>query len=130
MRFLLALSVAFMAVAGAALAVPTPIVETGFETPSGNIDCNAGRNDGTKLVACTVFTTSSRKGLKVWSMRPTGRVYFGYVMGNPATGYPKLAYGRTWTWHGFRCRSERSGLTCTNRSGHGFVLSRQSQRIF
>jgi hypothetical protein len=26
--------------------------------------------------------------------------------------------------------SRRTGLTCKNQSGHGFVLSRQSQRVF
>jgi hypothetical protein len=36
----------------------------------------------------------------------------------------------TWTWHGIRCTSRRTGLTCKNQSGHGFVLSRQSQRVF
>ena len=59
-----------------------------------------------------------------------GRVQTGFVMGNAATDYPKLAYGRTWTWHGFTCKSERRGLTCRNRSRHGYFLSRGSQRVF
>jgi hypothetical protein len=29
-----------------------------------------------------------------------------------------------------RFTSRRTGLTCKNQSGHGFVLSRQSQRVF
>ena len=41
-----------------------------------------------------------------------------------------VRYGRIWTWNGFGCTSRRTGLTCKNQSGHGFVLSRQSQRVF
>lgn len=36
----------------------------------------------------------------------------------------KLAYGTTWRHGGFTCKSQMSGLTCTNMSGHGFFLSR------
>ena len=41
-----------------------------------------------------------------------------------------LAYGRTWSRDGFRCVSRSTGLTCTNRRGHGFFLSRQSWRVY
>ena len=34
------------------------------------------------------------------------------------------------SWRGILCRSETTGLTCTNRAGHDFFLSRQSQRVF
>jgi hypothetical protein len=43
---------------------------------------------------------------------------------------PLLRYGRSWTWHGIRCTSRRTGLNCKNQSGHGFVFSRQSQHVF
>ena len=36
----------------------------------------------------------------------------------------KLAYGTTWRHGGFACNSQMSGLRCTNKSGHGFFLSR------
>ena len=116
---------------GTATAVPTPIVETGFKTPSGNIACNAGTNSGKKLLACTLLTSGTpNKGNRVWAMFERGRVQVGFVKGDPATDYPKLAYGKAWTWHGIRCRSARTGLTCRNRSRHGFFLSRASQRVF
>ena len=41
-----------------------------------------------------------------------------------------LAYGATWRRAGITCRSRRTGLRCTNRSGHGFVLARERWRIF
>ena len=43
---------------------------------------------------------------------------------------PVLAYGRTWRRGGIVCRSRRTGLRCTNRSGHGFTLAREAWRIF
>ena len=41
-----------------------------------------------------------------------------------------LPYGMTWRHGPFTCRSEPSGLTCSNAQGHGFSLSRSSQRLF
>ena len=43
---------------------------------------------------------------------------------------PVLAYGSVWNQRGFSCKSETSGLTCVNSRGHGFSLSRASQRTF
>ena len=114
-------------------AVPVPIVQTGFLTPSGNIACNAGHPPGSSraLLTCTVFSAASpTRGQKLWSMRPTGRVSVGFLKSNAATDFPTLRYGRSWSWLGIRCTSRRSGLTCKNQSGRGFFLSRQSQRVF
>jgi hypothetical protein len=41
-----------------------------------------------------------------------------------------LPYGSKWRQSGFNCISERDGLSCENRFGHGFRLSRFSQQIF
>ena len=41
-----------------------------------------------------------------------------------------LAYGRTWRFKTFTCISRRTGLTCTNRRGHGLFLSRETYRLF
>jgi hypothetical protein len=43
---------------------------------------------------------------------------------------PILAYGRTWTLARLSCVSRATGLTCRNRDGHGFFLSRERWRIF
>ena len=120
-----------MAASAAYAAVPVPErVQTGFATPSRNIVCNAGPYHGGYVTVCTVFTAATAKGQKLWSMRTSGRVSVGFLMANVATDYPVLRYGRSWSWHGIRCSSQRAGLTCRNRSGHGFVLSRKSQRVF
>jgi hypothetical protein len=41
-----------------------------------------------------------------------------------------LPYGMTWQHGAYTCRSQPSGLTCFNAQGHGFSLSRSSQRLF
>jgi hypothetical protein len=41
-----------------------------------------------------------------------------------------LAYGKTWAGEGLRCTSAEIGLTCRNRDGHGFFLSRERWRAF
>ena len=111
--------------------VPAPIVKTGFLTPTGNVDCNAGPADGRPVIACTVFSEASpTRGQRVWAMGVTGRVVVGYLLANAATDLPRLGYGRPWRWRGIVCRSALGGLTCENREGHGFFLSRSSQRVF
>jgi hypothetical protein len=42
-----------------------------------------------------------------------------------APGAPVLAYGSVWKRGGFTCLSSRIGLSCANRSGHGFFLSKE-----
>ena len=63
-------------------------------------------------------------------MRSQGRPWVVWSLGNPATDLPTLGYGRTWSFHGFACTSQRIGLTCRNRSRHGFFLSRALERTF
>src|ERR1700674_4208929 len=126
--------VAALAAAGvAAASVAAAVVQTGFLTPSGTIACNAGHTPGSTrpLLTCTVFSEASpSKGQKLWSVYADGRVYVGYILGNAATQLPRLVYGRSWSWKGLRCASATTGLTCRNTSGHGFFLSRGSQRVF
>jgi Family of unknown function (DUF6636) len=43
---------------------------------------------------------------------------------------PVLPYGAQWNKAGYLCKSETSGLTCTNAKGHGFMLSRALQQVF
>jgi hypothetical protein len=41
-----------------------------------------------------------------------------------------LGYGKTWSGGGIRCTSALAGLTCHNKSAHGFLLSRAHWRSF
>jgi hypothetical protein len=108
-----------------------------FQTPPGNIACElddhaqVGPFKGQRTLFCVVFSASSRtRGQRTWLMRTTGRAHATWVVGNIATEVAVLAYGRSWSFKGFRCRSRRTGLTCRNQSSHGFVLTKQAQRIF
>lgn len=43
---------------------------------------------------------------------------------------PVLDYGKSWTYQGFHCNSEPTGLTCVNQDGRGWTLKKSEQRIF
>jgi len=40
-----------------------------------------------------------------------------------------LNYGSNWNEGGFKCVSQKIGLTCTNSNGIGFFLSREKWRV-
>jgi hypothetical protein len=107
-----------------------------FHTPSGNIGClYASGFGGAPSLRCDI-----RSGLKPrparpgncdldwgdsYEMRVTGSAYVT-CHGDTAID-PKarvLRYGQKWSRSGFTCLSRTAGLRCTNRSGHGFFLSR------
>jgi hypothetical protein len=110
-----------------------------FRTPSGNIGCvysTAGiAGHMRSLVRCDI-----RSGLKPRSPRPancdldygdsyevatTGRtviVCHGDTAIDPRARV--VAYGNVWRRGGLSCSSKATGLRCSNRSGHGFFLSR------
>jgi hypothetical protein len=44
--------------------------------------------------------------------------------------WPVLGYGHVWRIADITCAVAETGLTCTNRHGHGFFLSRTRQRLF
>jgi hypothetical protein len=41
-----------------------------------------------------------------------------------------LNYGDHIDLGGFRCTSEKTGMTCTNPAGHGFTIAKGSQTLF
>jgi hypothetical protein len=120
-----------------------------FKTPSGNIVCAYlyGRNVQRASVLCGI-----KSGLKPAPPRngPGCKVldYQGDRVGLEVTGHPSaipcsgdagpyagessartLGYGKTWSG-GIRCTSAVTGLTCRNKSGHGFFLTRAHWRKF
>jgi hypothetical protein len=48
----------------------------------------------------------------------------------PEEGVPVLGYGTSWRLMKITCASESTGLTCTNREGHGFELARAGWNTF
>ena len=119
-----------------------------FKTPSGNILCSWTLSPRSASVECVV-----KSGLKpppppragcsptiVVGLHATGRVRTtGSVCPGedaPETPYVGsgiarvLRYGKTWSGGGIGCTSAVTGLTCRNKSGHGFFLSREKWRAF
>ena len=117
-----------------------------FQTPSRNIICDGIVAD----VGHTFMECGIKSGL-VGARASTGckpgdsgqnRVYvpargrgaLTLCAGDPGpflyVHAPVLRYGQAWRGGGITCTSARSGLTCRNRGGHGFFLSRQHWRVF
>jgi hypothetical protein len=129
-----------LAVVFGSVGTPTARAQvSSFLTPSGNIGCIAFSG----YLRCDIAHKSWRKtwrtpcqmGIRGDSlqMRGTGRPIWlchGDTALSPLGTRPVLPYGRTWHLGPFTCTSRITGLTCSNRSGHGFFLSRQSYRVF
>jgi len=116
---------------------------TTFRMPSGNIYCAYEHYSFAPIdLRCEI-----RSGVKPlpprpsacgdadwgggYSMRQTGRPHVLCI--TDTISDPKarvLAYGKTWRGGAFTCSSNASGLRCTNRSGHGFFLSRERSYAF
>jgi hypothetical protein len=146
------LVLALLALGEAAADAATPPYGS-FRTPSGNIVCIWGIDDGPypPFIRCDI-----RSGLVPFPARPRGcprdsdygqglqllavpragergkGVATVVCAGDTALGpgAPALAYGSTFRRGGLSCTSVRSGLTCRNLAGRGFFLSRERWRIF
>jgi hypothetical protein len=115
-----------------------------FKTPSGNIICNyavgafvdCGIRSGLKP---TKRPRHCRVGDPIYNridLPASGRPDVPRCAGDPGPflglqHHPRtLAYGKHWSGAGTRCTSRTRGLTCRNRSGHGFFLSRAHWHLF
>jgi hypothetical protein len=113
-----------------------------FKMPSGNIGCAYSWFSGESAqLRCDILSglvprPPRPKGCDLdwgygYEMKSTGRAQ-SFCAGDTALD-PRarvLANGQTWKSGGFTCVSRATGLTCTNRSGRGFTLSRARSRTF
>jgi hypothetical protein len=108
-----------------------------FSTPSRNIGCVG---DSTH-VRCDIRQTRTKPPPKPRSCRYDWGNYFALrqrgrasrvCVSDSAMGSPRiLRYGRSQRFgRGITCTSRTTGLTCRNRDGHGFFLSRERVRLF
>ncbi len=139
-------------VAGSATSLP------GFRSPSGNISClfipsapldsGSGRTPATIL--CKLAHADYAKTLQARCMGPTGAGVdwhgfllpaarkgavncSGGILYDPTKQHPSyvtLAYGKVWRQKMFSCRSMVTGVNCSNPSGHGMFISRQTWRTW
>lgn len=113
-----------------------------FATPSENIQCVVGEDFGGSDLTCTIINREGPTALP----RPAGCASdwgHAFFMQNRGTvtleckpldrsknGFDRAEYGVRGEFGGFVCQSEKTGLECWNEDGHGFFLSRRSQRVF
>jgi uncharacterized protein DUF6636 len=141
----------FFAAVAAAKTIP------GFRSPSGNIEClfipSAPTGSGGRTPAailCTIAHADYAKTLQARCIGPSGAGvdWHGFLLPaarkgavscsggalyNPATQHPSyvtLAYGKTWRHKMFSCTSASNGVNCSNPSGHGMFISRQTWRTW
>ncbi len=113
----------------------------GFRSPTGNIHCLFFRIDDQTSLRCDIQQITNRLPQppadcdldwgSAFSMDVDDRHAARICHGDTVAGrYPILAYGQMWSRNGFVCRSSQTGMSCRNRRGAGFDLSRSSQKLY
>lgn len=120
-----------------------------FKSPTGNINCIYSDYDNKPEVRCDImqFTPSFKTvppgtsnevmtctpaKLRGFTVSPSDAQGQAFCPTDAAVDGEQvvLAYGQAFKRGGLVCASETSGVTCTNAAGHGFSLSRASQKVF
>jgi hypothetical protein len=119
-----------------ALAAPASAARVHFSTPSRNIGCIGDA----RLLRCDIQQTATKPPPKprsckfdwgnYFELRPQGRARRLCVSDSALGGRRILTYGWTLRLGRMSCVARRTGLTCRNRDGHGFFLSRARVRLF
>jgi hypothetical protein len=130
--FVLAVVAALCAVVVAASAQGSRDGFVPFRMPSGNIACAYITGFGPVTLRCDILS-----GLRPEPRRRCELDWTGLSMGRGSatptcagdTVYdrkaPVLRYGSVWRRGPFTCVALLIGLSCTNRTGHGFFLSKE-----
>ena len=119
---------------GVALLLTGPVPAIGktrlFQSPSKNVACLYSSSGGPgSYIRCDVLSLND-VGFTLDRRHKGKRIKVTDTVANPNRARV-LRYGTSRRFGPFRCRSRRSGLTCRSlRSGHGFKLSRERQRVF
>ena len=138
-----------LVVLGTGTALASPPKNGSFKTPSRNIVCGysldqfghasmeCGIKSGLKPPPPRIHCTAGDPNDKRVGLMDKGRARPVLCAGDPGPLLPViearafvLRYGRKTTFGGITCSSATIGLTCRNRAGHGFFLSRQRWRTF
>jgi hypothetical protein len=94
-----------------------------FRTPSKRIACLMLKTS----VRCDTFFLNDT-AFRLTANGPAKRIHVTDTVA--LVHEPVLAYGSSAKLGPFTCSSQSAGLTCKNRGGHGFFVSKQSQRVF
>jgi hypothetical protein len=139
-RFLLAVSLTATLLATAPATVSASTT-TYFASPSRSIGCLYGRFEGVRSLRCDLARVDHPKPTPAscpldygdaFGLRVHGKasgVCHGDTVFNPRARV--LAYGKTKHFGPFTCRVRKTtGMRCTSRSGHGFRVSREHQKLW
>lgn len=112
-----------------------------FQSPSGNIMCGLYLAETSASLRCDLneltpsYTRQPAECEFDWgfsfAVDDRGQGYLACV--SDAVGDPNarvLGYGEMLSLGGITCRSEKTGMTCTNTAGHGFAISKARQKVF
>jgi hypothetical protein len=100
-----------------------------FVTPSENISCLFWDHRKTRLL-CERHQPDYVAIFIEATGNPVREAPSGEVGGGPWMSDPVLPYSTWWSNGSIACLSEERGLTCKNKDGHGFLLSRTQVRTF
>lgn len=120
-----------LALAGALLLAPASAdaAYRAFQSPSGKIGCAFYSDAETpRFVRCD-WAGGNDRAVVVGETGRGKRKKATDTVRDPNA--KTLAYGRTTKFGALRCTSRRAGITCrSTRSGHGFTVSVEQQRVF
>ena len=100
-----------------------------FRSPSGQLGCAFYSDAETPRQVRCEWEGSNDRAVTVGETGKGKRRRITDSVRNPNARV--LAYGRTTAFGALRCTSRRTGITCrSKRSGHGFTVSVDRQRVF
>jgi hypothetical protein len=100
-----------------------------FRSPTGKLGCAFYSDAQTPRTVRCEWRGSNDRALTLEERGKTHRIKISDTVMDPKANV--LAYGHTATFGKLRCTSRRTGITCrSTRSGHGFMISVDKQRVF
>jgi Family of unknown function (DUF6636) len=126
-RFILACAV-LLAAASLAPASAGATIRT-FRSPTGKLGCAFYTDKQTPPEVRCDWRSGNDHAVRLGETGKGRRIHVTDTVLDPRARV--LAYGHRMKFHHLRCTSRRSGITCrSTRSGHGFTVSNEKQRVF
>jgi hypothetical protein len=100
-----------------------------FRSPSGKLGCAFFKDAQTPRTVRCEWAGSNDRALTLTETGRARRIRISDTVRDPKA--PVLAYGHSTAFGKLKCTSRRTGITCrSSRSGHGFMVSVEKQRVF
>lgn len=126
-------------IAFCALTLPASAQATGFQSPSGNLHCFLDEDFG-PYARCDITHVERTPHTPAYCDLDYGQAFGvdersrgeALCVGDTVKDdrNPVLNYGSSISQGGITCRSQEAGMSCENERGHGFTLSRKTQRVY